>query len=100
MKRRSFIMTSSLQMASLKLIDFGIAKAIANDTTNIRREHQVGTLNCMSPESIKETQTANGRRLKVYLNYSKFSPPLSCRLAAIGSNNAFTPFCSSTFSDI
>ncbi|CAE6383774.1 unnamed protein product [Rhizoctonia solani] len=65
MKRRSFILTSILQIASLKLIDFGIAKAIANDTTNIRREHQVGTLNCMNPESIKETQTANGRRLKL-----------------------------------
>ncbi|KAJ3254710.1 hypothetical protein HK103_006862 [Boothiomyces macroporosus] len=27
----------------LKLIDFGIAKAIPNDTTNIQREHQTGT---------------------------------------------------------
>lgn len=27
---------------SLKLIDFGIAKAIPNDTTNIHREHQTG----------------------------------------------------------
>lgn len=54
-----------LVKGSLKLIDFGIAKAIANDTTNIQREHQVGTLNYMSPESIEETQTANGRRLKV-----------------------------------
>lgn len=26
---------------NLKLIDFGIANAIANDTTNIQREHQV-----------------------------------------------------------
>jgi serine/threonine-protein kinase TTK/MPS1 len=25
----------------LKLIDFGIANAIANDTTNIQRDHQV-----------------------------------------------------------
>ncbi|KAG8704894.1 Dual-specificity kinase, spindle pole body (SPB) duplication and spindle checkpoint function [Ceratobasidium sp. 423] len=54
-----------LVKGSLKLIDFGIAKAIANDTTNIQREHQVGTLNYMSPESIEETQTANGRRLKM-----------------------------------
>jgi serine/threonine protein kinase len=36
----------------LKLIDFGIAKAINNDTTNIVRESQVGTLNYMSPEAI------------------------------------------------
>jgi serine/threonine-protein kinase TTK/MPS1 len=27
---------------TLKLIDFGIAKAIANDTTNIQRDAQVG----------------------------------------------------------
>ena len=30
-----------LVRGQLKLIDFGIAKAIANDTTNIRRTHQV-----------------------------------------------------------
>ncbi|KAK3816439.1 MAG: Pkinase-domain-containing protein, partial [Benniella sp.] len=37
---------------SLKLIDFGIANAIANDTTNIHREGQLGTANYMSPEAI------------------------------------------------
>lgn len=36
----------------LKLIDFGIAKAIQNDTTNIHRDSQVGTVNYMSPEAI------------------------------------------------
>ena len=36
----------------LKLIDFGIAKAINNDTTNIVRDAQIGTLNYMSPEAI------------------------------------------------
>lgn len=30
-----------LVKGSLKLIDFGIAKAIANDTTNISRDSQV-----------------------------------------------------------
>ena len=30
-----------LVKAQLKLIDFGIANAIANDTTNIQRDHQV-----------------------------------------------------------
>ncbi|CAG8504211.1 10383_t:CDS:2 [Scutellospora calospora] len=38
---------------SLKLIDFGIARTIPNDTTNIHREQQVGTINYMSPESIQ-----------------------------------------------
>jgi len=28
----------------LKLIDFGIANAIANDTTNIQRDNQVGAM--------------------------------------------------------
>ena len=30
-----------LVRGQLKLIDFGIAKAISNDTTNIQRDHQV-----------------------------------------------------------
>ncbi|KAJ1941221.1 Dual-specificity kinase, spindle pole body (SPB) duplication and spindle checkpoint function [Kickxella alabastrina] len=52
-----------LVKGSLKLIDFGIAKAIGNDTTNIHRENQIGTVNYMSPEAIKETNTDNGRRM-------------------------------------
>lgn len=36
----------------LKIIDFGIAKAIANDTVNIHRDQQIGTVNYMSPEAI------------------------------------------------
>ncbi|CCO31469.1 serine/threonine-protein kinase TTK/MPS1 [Rhizoctonia solani AG-1 IB] len=79
-------------MASLKLIDFGIAKAIANDTTNIRREHQVGTLNCMSPESIKEMQTANGRRLKLGRASDAWS--LGCILYQLIYGRP--PFCSIT----
>mmetsp|Transcript_4835 Transcript_4835/g.10513 ORF Transcript_4835/g.10513 Transcript_4835/m.10513 type:complete len:1058 (-) Transcript_4835:1044-4217(-) len=51
---------------TLKLIDFGIAKAIQNDdTTNIYRDSQIGTLNYMSPESILDTGSgANGARMK------------------------------------
>eukprot|EP01035_Chromulina_nebulosa_P019341 gene19341-25206_t len=43
----------------LKLIDFGIAKAISNDTTNIYRESQIGTVNYMAPEAISPTITFN-----------------------------------------
>ena len=43
---------------ALKLIDFGIARAIqTDDTTNIYRESQVGTLNYMSPEAILDSGT-------------------------------------------
>jgi len=49
----------------LKLIDFGIAKAISNDTTNIMRETQVGTLNFMSPESIIDINSVPGSRPKI-----------------------------------
>lgn len=42
---------------TLKLIDFGIAKAIqSDDTTNIYRENQIGTLNYMSPEAILSSE--------------------------------------------
>ncbi|KAJ1448793.1 kinase-like domain-containing protein [Pelagophyceae sp. CCMP2097] len=39
----------------LRLIDFGIARAIKNDTTNIYRDTQIGTLNYMSPEAIRDS---------------------------------------------
>ena len=39
----------------LRLIDFGIARAIKNDTTNIYRDTQIGTLNYISPEAIRDT---------------------------------------------
>ncbi|KAL3925205.1 MAG: hypothetical protein SGILL_000562 [Bacillariaceae sp.] len=54
---------------ALKLIDFGIAKAIEKpeDTTKIVRESQIGTLNYMSPESIMDTGEGgeNGPRMKI-----------------------------------
>ncbi|KAI8969604.1 kinase-like domain-containing protein [Trametes punicea] len=52
-----------LVRGQLKLIDFGIANAIANDTTNIQRDHQIGTVNYMSPEAIELPDGM--RRLKV-----------------------------------
>lgn len=53
-----------LVRGKLKLIDFGISKTIQNDTTNIVRENQVGTVNYMSPEALREsanTSTVKGR---------------------------------------
>ncbi|KAI8594769.1 kinase-like domain-containing protein, partial [Dissophora ornata] len=47
---------------SLKLIDFGIANAIANDTTNIHREGHQGTANYMAPEAIGTNPGASGSR--------------------------------------
>ncbi|KAF4031044.1 Protein kinase domain [Phytophthora infestans] len=47
---------------ALKLIDFGIAKTISNDTTNIERDSQIGTVNFMSPEAIQGNSLPNGQR--------------------------------------
>ncbi|EMR11644.1 hypothetical protein PNEG_00083 [Pneumocystis murina B123] len=50
---------------SLKLIDFGIAKAIGNDTTNIHRDSQIGTINYMSPEALSEAHSSTPGEQKV-----------------------------------
>ncbi|KAI5186490.1 serine/threonine-protein kinase TTK/MPS1 [Nematocida homosporus] len=50
----------------LKLIDFGISKVIKNDTTNIIREKQIGTINYMSPEAIIEGKTKMGRSSDIW----------------------------------
>ncbi|CAO3677930.1 unnamed protein product [Rhizopus stolonifer] len=41
-----------LSKGRLKLIDFGIAKKHSDDTANIHRDIQVGTINYMSPEAL------------------------------------------------
>eukprot|EP00268_Persea_americana_P064824 TRINITY_DN8578_c0_g3_i3.p1 TRINITY_DN8578_c0_g3~~TRINITY_DN8578_c0_g3_i3.p1 ORF type:complete len:277 (+),score=46.91 TRINITY_DN8578_c0_g3_i3:656-1486(+) len=54
-----------LVRGSLKLINFGIAKAIMNDSTNIHREAQVGTLNYVSPEALVWNELdENGNTIK------------------------------------
>uniref|UniRef100_A0A667Y3X4 Dual specificity protein kinase TTK n=1 Tax=Myripristis murdjan TaxID=586833 RepID=A0A667Y3X4_9TELE len=47
--------------ASLKLIDFGIANRIQPDVTSIMKDSQVGTLNYMPPEAIKDTSSKSGK---------------------------------------
>lgn len=59
LKPANFVMVKG----QLKLIDFGIANAIANDTTNIQRDHHMGTVNYMSPEAIEGSE--GNRKLKV-----------------------------------
>lgn len=47
-----------IAQGKLKLIDFGIAGAIETDETcNVHRQHQIGTPNYMSPESLEYAQT-------------------------------------------
>ncbi|KXS14400.1 kinase-like protein [Gonapodya prolifera JEL478] len=61
LKPANFLMVEG----GLKLIDFGIAKAIPNDTTNIHRDHQTGTVNYMSPESITDISGQRRDYLKI-----------------------------------
>jgi serine/threonine-protein kinase TTK/MPS1 len=49
-----------LVQGRLKLIDFGIANAIQDDTINVHREQQVGTPNYMSPEALIDFNAAQG----------------------------------------
>lgn len=48
LKPANFLMVEG----TLKLIDFGIAKTIKNDTTNIVRDCSMGTVNFMAPEAV------------------------------------------------
>ncbi|XP_052239524.1 dual specificity protein kinase Ttk-like isoform X2 [Dreissena polymorpha] len=47
---------------TLKLIDFGIAKAIQQDKTSVILEAQIGTLNFMSPETIMHQHDGSGSK--------------------------------------
>lgn len=50
----------------IKVIDFGIAKRISNDTTNISRDASVGTLSYMAPEAVKHGQLKLGRASDIW----------------------------------
>ena len=45
----------------LKLIDFGISNAIADDTVNVHREQHIGTPNYMSPEALLDSNAGSGQ---------------------------------------
>lgn len=45
----------------LKLIDFGIANAIEDDTINVHRDQQIGTPNYMAPEALLDTNAESGK---------------------------------------
>ncbi|CAB72266.2 dual specificity protein kinase Mph1 [Schizosaccharomyces pombe] len=50
---------------NLKLIDFGIAKAIGNDTTNIHRDSHIGTINYMAPEALTDMNAHTNSGVKL-----------------------------------
>lgn len=50
----------------VKLIDFGIAKTIRNDTTHINIESQVGTINYMAPEAFDQERRKLGRSSDIW----------------------------------
>ena len=56
LKPANFLMV----LGRLKLIDFGIANAIQDDTVNVHREHQVGTPNYISPEALVDANAGSG----------------------------------------
>ncbi|OAX83284.1 TTK protein kinase [Emergomyces africanus] len=49
-----------LVKGNLKLIDFGIANKIQDDTVNVHREQQIGTPNYMAPEALIDLNAASG----------------------------------------
>ncbi|KAJ2553843.1 Dual-specificity kinase, spindle pole body (SPB) duplication and spindle checkpoint function [Coemansia sp. RSA 1933] len=85
-----------LVKGALKLIDFGIAKAIGNDTTNIHRESQIGTVNYMSPEAIKEDNVENRENGKPVMKLGKASDVWSLGIILYQMCYGQTPFADMT----
>ena len=57
---------------TLKLIDFGIARAVPKDVTSVTMNCQMGTLNYMSPEAMNNISTGTGDYKYKVSSYSSF----------------------------
>ena len=68
----------------LKLIDFGIANSIEPDHTSVIRDYQIGTINYMAPEALKnrasESQQSNGKKTVIKYNAKADIWSLGCIL--------------------
>ncbi|KAK3589294.1 hypothetical protein CHS0354_026946 [Potamilus streckersoni] len=79
LKPANFLMVDG----NLKLIDFGIAKALQQDKTSVILETQVGTLNYMSPEAIMDScggDPSNKGRPKIKIGVKSDVWSLGCIL--------------------
>lgn len=68
---------------ALKLIDFGIARSIPNDTTNVHRDYQTGTINYMAPEAIsfiEKNSSSSDRKSYIKLGRASDVWSLGCIL--------------------
>lgn len=47
---------------NLKLIDFGIARTVAAEATSVLRESQMGSVNYIAPEALRDVGSGNGHK--------------------------------------
>ncbi|KAI9187613.1 Serine/threonine kinase mps1 [Blastocladiella emersonii ATCC 22665] len=78
LKPANFVLVKS----ELKLIDFGIAKTMAHDTTKAHFDSQVGTMNYMSPEGIRGTVNKDPPRYQQHQQSASDDPFASSSAAA------------------
>lgn len=62
----------------LKIIDFGIANAVPDHTSNIYRDSQIGTPNYMAPEALIETNLTSQQAAKTTWRVGRPSDVWSC----------------------